>query len=286
MPPQCYSAGNCRADASQIENSQSYNIGTGAQALISAWNTTAGVSSKRATNDPYKANHWFFAVWAYNGSYGNNPNDVASSVYGHWYPGAPFRSIYEEYVWYYAAHPQSTTDNYLPSLGSNLLPPQSDFTDTSDSYVSCATCYIPDWTSGTYDREWVGSGADAKTSGYIKTAFNKNGGEDAVGLPHDTGHGARAYRVGNGWVQDFGGGFLKPGEIMLADKTTRAYWVFGGVWKQYLNVDHTSHGYPISALFVYKDAKLGSGTFLRQNFQKGYIIWNATNRTVALDVRS
>ena len=130
------SAGNCRSDASKIQNSQSYNIGTGAQSLISSWNTTAGVSSKNATNDPYKANHWFFAVWSYNGSYGNNPNDVASSVYGHWYPGAPFRSIYEEYVWYYAAHPQSTTDNYQPSLGSNPLPPQSDFTGTSDSYVA------------------------------------------------------------------------------------------------------------------------------------------------------
>src|ERR1019366_6362455 len=98
----------------KIQNSQSYNIGTGAQSLISAWNTTAGVSSASATNNPYKANQWIFAVWAYNGSYGNNPNDVASSVYGHWYPGAPFRSIYEESVWYYAAHPQSTTDKYLP----------------------------------------------------------------------------------------------------------------------------------------------------------------------------
>jgi hypothetical protein len=289
MPPQCENAGNCRSDANKIQNSQSYNIGTGAQSLISSWNTTAGVSSKNATNDPYKANHWFFAVWSYNGSYGNNPNDVASSVYGHWYPGAPFRSIYEEYVWYYAAHPQSTTDNYQPSLGSNLLPPQSDFTDTSDSYVSCATCYIPDWTNGTYDREWVGKGTDAKTAGYIRATFNANGGEDMLGLPHDTGSGAEVHHVGDGQVQDFGGDPSSQGEIMLADKTTTAYWVSGGVWTQYSGVDHATtgcHGYPTSALAAYKDAKLGSGNYQRQNFQKGYIIWNTTNKTVAQDVCS
>jgi hypothetical protein len=289
MPPQCNGAGNCRSDASQIQNSQSYNTGTGAQALINAWNTTAGVSSKSATNDPYKANHWFFAVWAYNGSYGNNPNDVASSVYGHWYPGAPFRSIYEEYVWYYAAHPQSTTDNYLPALGSGLLPPQSDFTSTSDSYVSCSACYIPDWTGGTYDRDWVGAGTPAKTTGYIKTAFNNNGGEDVVGLPHDVGSGAGVHHVGNGLVQDFGGGSSQLGEIMLANGATTAYWVFGGAWTRYANVDHAAigcHGYPTSVLAAYKDAKLGSGHYLRQNFQKGYIIWNATKKTLAQDVCS
>ncbi len=289
MPPQCNSAGNCRSDASKIENSQGYNIGTGAQSLISAWNTTAGVSSKSDTNDPYKANDWFFAVWAYNGSYGNNPNDVASSVYGHWYPGAPFRSIYEEYVWYYAAHPQSTTDDYQSALGSGLLPPQSDFTGTSDSYVSCSTCYIPDWTTGTYDREWVGRGTDAKRSISIRAAFNRNGGEDVVGLPRDSGRGDGAHPVGNGWVQDFGGGSSQQGEIMLANGATTAYRVFGSVWTQYSNVDHgvvSCHGYPDFALVTYKDTNLGSGSYLRQNFQKGYIVWNATNKTIAQDVCS
>lgn len=289
MPPQCESAGNCRSDANKIQNSQSYNIGTGAQSLISSWNTTAGITSKSATNDPYKANHWFFAVWSYNGSYGNNPNDVASSVYGHWYPGAPFRSIYEEYVWYYAAHPQSMTDNYQPSLGSNLLPPQSDFTDTSDSYVACATCYIPDWTNGTYDRDWVGKGADAKTTGAIKTAFNANGGEDVLGLPRDIGAGAGVHHVGNGQVQDFGGDPAMQGEIMLADKTTTAYEVFGSVWTQYSNIDHAAtgcHGYPTSALATYKDTQLGTGNYQRQTFQKGYIIWNTTSKIIAQDVCS
>jgi hypothetical protein len=286
MPPQCNAAGNCRSDASRIINSQSYNIGTGAQSLISAWGTSPGVSSKSATNDPYKANHWFFAVWAYNGSYGNNPNDVASSVYGHWYPGAAFRSIYEESVWYYAAHPQRTTDNYLPSLGSGLLPPQSDFVNTADGFVACGTCYILDWTSGSYDREWVGQGVDARLGAYFRSAFTNNGGEDAVGLPRDNGGGAGVHHWGGGWLQDFGGGVYQPGALMLADGTTTPYWVFGGVWSQYLGVDRGAngcHGYPTSALTAYTNASLGSDTYLRQNFQKGFIVWDVTKRNVAVD---
>jgi hypothetical protein len=78
-----------------------------------------------------------------------------------------------------------------------------------------------------------------------------------------------------------------PGTIMLADGTTTAYWIFGGVWTQYTNVDHGAtgcHGYPTFALTAYKNAKLGTGNYLRQTFQKGSIVWNATNKSVAQDV--
>src|SRR5213082_2182050 len=151
-----------------------------------------------------------------NGSYGNNPNDVASSQYAHWYPGAPFRSIYEEYVWYYAAHPQFNssgwTDNYAPGLGSALLPPQADFTNTSDSFVACVTCSIPDWTPGSYDRDWVGMGApNSQVADDFTTAFAQLGGEGVLGLPRDNGGGALMHRWGNGLVQDLGGGSGLPG---------------------------------------------------------------------------
>ncbi len=286
MPPQCYSAGNCRSDASRIQNSQSYNIGTGAQALIDAWNSSPGVSSKTATNDPYKANHWFFAVWAYNGSYGNNPNDVSSSIYGNWYPGAPYRSIYEETVWYYAAHPQSATDKYLPGLGSGLLPPQSDFANTADSFVSCGTCYIPDWTSGGYDRDWVGANASAQVASAFKAAFTQNGGEDVVGLPRDNSGGAAVHQSGAGVLQDFGGGSFQQGALLLASGTSTVYWVFGGIWTQYANVDRGTngcHGYPTSTLNAYKDAKHSSSNYVRQNFKKGYIVWDASKKAIVTD---
>ncbi|MGB8344599.1 MAG: hypothetical protein WCD86_06925 [Ktedonobacteraceae bacterium] len=292
MPPQCQQSNNCRPDASSIQHDQSYNIGTGVASLISAWNDTAGVASNSDPNDPYKANDWFFAVWAYNGSYGNNPDDVPSSVYGHWYPGAPFRSIYEEYVWYFAAHntysSNGWTDNYLPSLGSALLPPQSDFANTSDSFVYCVTCTIPDWTSGTYDREWVGMDAPNQTiAGYFTAAFNQNGGENVVGLPRDNGGGAGVHGWGSGLNQDFGGGSAQPGAIMLANGSTTPYWVYGGVWAQYLGVDHGAvgcHGYPTSPLRPYPDPLHGTDSVQQQLFQQGYIIWDATTHSIVGDL--
>ncbi len=291
MPPQCISAGNCRADASKIQQEQSYNIGVGTESLISDWNGTAGVASSTDPNDPFKANDWFFAVWAYNGAYGNNPNDVASSVYGHWYPGAPFRSIYEEAVWYFAAHPQNATngwtDNYLPSLGSALLPPQSDFANTSDSFVACVTCTIPDWTSGSFDRDWVGVGApDSTTAGYFKTLYTQSGGEIAVGLPRDNGGGAAVHHWVAGWIQDFGGGSYLPGAFMMIDGTSTPFWVYGGVWTQYVTVDHAAtgcHGYPTSALVPYTNSALGPDSYYRQSFQGGSIVWDATSHSIAAD---
>lgn len=292
MPPQCKSRGNCRSDASQIQYRESYNIAVGAQSLISAWNSTAGVVSNSDPNDPYKANHWFFAVWAYNGSYGNNPIDVPSSQYKHWYPGAPFRSVYEEYVWYFAAHPQYAsnrwTSDYLPSLGTALLPPQSDFVNTSDSFVACVRCTIPDWTSGSYDTEWVGKGAPStQVANNLKTVFNEIGGENIVGLPRDNGGGAAVHRWGKGIIQDFGGGSFLPGALMLADGATAIHWVYGGVWVQYVSRDRGAlgcHGYPTSPLTKFVNSGLGTDDYYRQNFQKGYIVWDATKKTIAADV--
>lgn len=292
MPPQCKSASNCRSDVYRIEHDEAYNIGVGVQSLINAWNNTAGVVSNSDPNDPYKANDWFFAAWAYNGSYGNDPNDVPSSQYGHWYPGAPFNSIYEERVWYFADRPQASstgwTDNYAPGLGPSLLPPQSDFARTSDTFVDCVTCSIPDWTTGSYDREWVGYGApDAQTTGSFITTFAQLGGENVLGLPRDNGGGAAVHRWGSGWAQDFGGGSAQPGTLLLADNATTAYFVSGSLWTQYLVADHGApgcHGYPTSNLFPFSNPGLGSDTYLRQTFQQGYMIWDATIGVIVADI--
>ncbi len=291
MPPQCQVMNNCRSDAVRIGNDQSYNIGVGVQSLISAWNGTAGVASASDPNDPYKANDWFFAVWAYNGSYGNNPNDVPSSAYGNWYAGAPFRSIYEEYVWYFAAHPQSMsngwTDGYLPALGSSLLPPQAAFVNTSDSFVACVTCTIPDWTTGSYDREWVGVGSPNGTMANAFLAlFTQAGGENTVGLPRDNGGGAAMHRWAAGWIQDFGGGSMQPGALMQADSTGSVYWVYGAVWIRYLADlgPKGCHGYPTSALTAVSGT--GGDSYYRQNFQSGSLLWDATTSVIAQDACS
>ncbi len=291
MPPQCKSAGNCRKDYRKIQRDEAYNIGMGAQSLINAWNGTAGVDSSSDPNDPYKANDWFFAVWAYNGVHGNNPNDIPSTHYAHWYPGAPFRSIYEEYVWYYAAHAQFSangwTANYPASLGTALLPPQRAFLHTSDNFVRCVTCTIPDWTDGSFDREWVGQGApDATTAGAFQQAYSQVGGEDVLGLPVDSGDGAAVRRWGQGWAQNMAGSSALAGALMLGNGTSTVYWVSGGVWTRYSQDDKGPlgcHGYPTSALAAYQSAKLGTDSYVIQHFQQGSIIWDSTTSSIAQD---
>jgi hypothetical protein len=292
MPPQCQQASNCRSDAAKIQNSEAYNIGVGAASLISEWNTTAGVVSSTDPNDPLKANDWFFAVWGYNGASGNNPADIPSTQYAHWYPGAPFRSVYEEYVWYFAAHPQSAsnhwTDNYLPSLGTALLPPQSDFQDTSDSFVHCVTCTIPDWTAGTFDRNWVGQGASqAGVTAAFQQIYQQKGGENIVGLPIDDGGGAAVHHWGSGSIQNMDGGSFRPGAFMLADGSNTVYWIYGGIWTRYKQDQGAvgCHGYPISALALTTsfNANSGTDTYYTQTFQHGSIVWDSTNASIAQD---
>lgn len=290
MPPQCRHEGNCRKDYRKIQHDEAYNIGVGAQSLINAWNGTAGVDSSSDPNDPYKANHWFFAVWAYNGVHGNNPNDIPSTHYAHWYPGAPFRSIYEEYVWYYAAHAQFAangwTANYPSGLGTALLPPQSAFLHTSDDFVRCVSCTIPDWTAGSFDREWIGQSAPATTAWAFQQTFSQAGGEDVLGLPVDTGDGATVRRWGQGWTQSLAGGTALPGALMLANGASTAYWISGGIWTRYSQEDKGPlgcHGYPTSNASANQHANLGADNSLIQHFQQGFIVWDTTTSSVVQD---
>jgi hypothetical protein len=83
-----------------------YNIGTGAGILAAKWNVVPAVGDKQ----PNISEHWYYAVWAYNGfSYINNPNNPT-------YPAGrpPYQSAgglsrgkypYQEIVWGFAAHP-------------------------------------------------------------------------------------------------------------------------------------------------------------------------------------
>jgi hypothetical protein len=122
-------------------------------------------------------------------------------------------------------------------------------------------------------------------SSAFTATFSQSGGEDIVGLPRDNGGSALAHQWGNGWTQDLGGGSYLPGAIMLAGNTSTAYWVYGGVWTEYLRTDHGAkgcHGYPTSALTTTSGS--GSDSYLRQSFQQGYITWDATTKSVVQDV--
>ena len=128
---------------------------------------------------------------------------------------------------------------------------------------------------------------NATVAGYFQALFAQSGGENVVGLPRDNGGSAAMHRWGAGWTQDFGGGSYRPGAFMLADGSTTPYWVYGGVWTQYLVSDHGAggcHGYPTSALVPFSDPALGPDTYLQQAFQTGYIVWDATTRSIAVDM--
>lgn len=112
-----------------------------------------------------------------------------------------------------------------------------------------------------------------------------------LGLPRDKGGGAAVHRWGNGWAQDLGGGSDRPGALLLADSTggsaSTPYWVYGNIWTQYLVADRGTpgcHGYPTSNLIPFAGPGLGSDTYLRQTFQQGYIVWDATINVIAADV--
>ena len=97
------------------------------------------------------------------------------------------------------------------------------------------------------------------------------------------------HRWGNGWTQDFGGGSDLPGALLLADGATTPYWVHGGVWAQYLTIDHGvpgCHGYPTSNLAPFNDPGRDNDTTLLQTFQQGSIEWDATTGEVVNDVCS
>ena len=83
-----------------------YNIGTGAGILAAKWNVVPAIGDKQ----PNVLEHWYYAVWAYNGfSYSNNPNNPSYPAGRPPYqsPGGLSRGNYpyQEIVWGFASHP-------------------------------------------------------------------------------------------------------------------------------------------------------------------------------------
>jgi hypothetical protein len=80
-----------------------YNLAVGANILMQKWRVTACVGD----NQPRTLEHWYSAVWAYNGlSYKNNPmNPVYSSARGVWNPRRGGTAPYQEKVYGWLEHP-------------------------------------------------------------------------------------------------------------------------------------------------------------------------------------
>lgn len=56
--------GGAGFEPGRVTAEPAYNIGTGALFLIQKWN---GLSVHIGNNNPYVAEDWYYAVWAYNG---------------------------------------------------------------------------------------------------------------------------------------------------------------------------------------------------------------------------
>jgi hypothetical protein len=60
-------------DPQRVASSINYNIGTGTKILIEKWNSNI---PPVGNNNPEFIEHWYYAIWAYNGfSFDNNPNN-------------------------------------------------------------------------------------------------------------------------------------------------------------------------------------------------------------------
>lgn len=106
-----------------------YNIGTGARVLIEKWNAITYYSG---LNDPYIAEDWYYAVWAYNGfTYASNPNNASFPTNRTPFNGTQSQANYpyQELVWGWAANPPTdpqNANNKFWKATTLTLPPRSD----------------------------------------------------------------------------------------------------------------------------------------------------------------
>lgn len=85
-----------------------YNIAWGARLLSEKWNAGDFFGAVVGSRNPTVAEHWYYAVWAYNQfTFKNNPNNPDYPADRPPFDGTQSRTNYpyQELVWGYAAHP-------------------------------------------------------------------------------------------------------------------------------------------------------------------------------------
>lgn len=93
-------------DRARVAGDPTYNLATGASILASKWRATNCVGD----NQPRVIEHWYSAVWAYNGlAYSNNPNNPNySTTRGVWRSNVGGAAPYQEKVFGWAEFPPSS----------------------------------------------------------------------------------------------------------------------------------------------------------------------------------
>ena len=92
----------------RIASDYRYNIGWGVNVLAEKWNVGDLQNAVVGNRDPSVAEHWYYAVWAYNQfNFKNNPNNPDYPWPRPGYDGTQSRLDYpyQEIVWGYAANP-------------------------------------------------------------------------------------------------------------------------------------------------------------------------------------
>jgi hypothetical protein len=154
-------------------------------------------------------------------------------------------------VWFYLQDAPGLNYGIYRSSGLNSTDRKTGYTNYSN-----ATSY-----QGRY--------SDLTTHTGILNYYNSHGGIATNGSPYDNGGTAWVHSWDYGYVQDLDGGSAGRNAIMSSSAGT--FQVRNGFWTTYLQgSNHTRLQFPTSDEFAY-----GSGT--RQNFQGGYMLWDAAN---------
>ena len=100
-------------DRKRVAAEPIYNMATGASILAGKWRVTKCVGD----NQPSIVEHWYTAVWAYNGlAYSNNPSNPSySSSRGVWNPKVGGAAPYQEKVFGRVEYPSGSPE-YWPSV--------------------------------------------------------------------------------------------------------------------------------------------------------------------------
>ncbi len=162
-----------------------YNIAMGAHILVNKWHERRP-NQWLGDGSPDIAEHWYFAVWAYNewGENNHPNNDNFHRVYPIW--NNPGTYPYQEVVWWLAANPQHRTGE--PALWSPVsltLPDRGLF--PSSPYDP--TGYYPDPLPT--HRDWCRNCLPLVLKNYHTDTYEPNGGFGqawpiSIGATHDS----------------------------------------------------------------------------------------------------
>lgn len=183
-------------DRQRVAAEPLYNLATGASILAAKWRATNCVGD----NQPKVVEHWYAAVWAYNGlSYSNNPNNPNySSARGVWNPSVGGAAPYQEKVFGWMEHPAggrwtALLPAYPPlsAIGNASAPPDLPEPDcasptncTVKRQVHLSSCFGGNPTDGGVpDGGLFDAGADARDAGSEDGGTPGDGETPDAGLP-------------------------------------------------------------------------------------------------------